>query len=195
MRTKGRQREHEILRAAIRVFARQGYHGSKVGEVAAEAGVAYGLVYHYFGSKEALLEAIFRRTWKQMLRVVQEIEESDTTSQEQLRSVAALVLQAWRLDPELVGVLVREVTRSPQLQNEVDEIAHAFAALERIVVRGQERNELRRDLDARLASWAFYGALEEILTGWVYGRLPDDDEATARAEQTVVSLLLDGLNA
>ena len=195
MRTKAREREHEILRAAIRVFARQGYHKSKVGEVAAEAGVAYGLVYHYFGSKEALLEAIFRRTWKQMLRVVQEIEDSDTTSQEQLRSVAGLVLQAWRVDPELVGVLVREVTRSPQLQNEVDEIAHAFAALERIVARGQERGELRRDLDARLASWAFYGALEEILTGWVYERLPDDDEATARAEQTVVSLLLDGLNA
>jgi TetR/AcrR family fatty acid metabolism transcriptional regulator len=195
VQTRARQREHEILRAAIRVFARQGYHKSKVGEVAAEAGVAYGLVYHYFGSKESLLETIFRRTWKQMLRFVQEIEESDTTSQEQLRAVAGLVLQAWRLDPELVGVLVREVTRSPQLQNEVDEIAHAFAALERIVARGQERGELRPDLDARLASWAFYGALEEILTGWVYGRLPDDEEATARAEQTVVSLLLDGLSA
>jgi AcrR family transcriptional regulator len=195
VQTRARQREHEILRAAIRVFARQGYHKSKVGEVAAEAGVAYGLVYHYFGSKESLLETIFRRTWKQMLRFVKEIEESDTTSQEQLRAVAGLVLQAWRLDPELVGVLVREVTRSPQLQNEVDEIAHAFAALERIVARGQERGELRPDLDARLASWAFYGALEEILTGWVYGRLPDDEEATARAEQTVVSLLLDGLSA
>lgn len=193
MPTRAREREHEILRAAIRVFARGGYHKSKVGDVAAEAGVAYGLVYHYFGSKEALLEAIFRRTWKQLLRFVQEIEESDTTSHEQLRAVAGLVLQAWRLDPELVGVLVREVTRSPQLQNEVDEIAHAFAALERIVARGQERGELRRDLDARLASWAFYGALEEILTGWVFGRLPDDEEATARAEQTVVSLLLDGM--
>jgi TetR/AcrR family transcriptional regulator, fatty acid metabolism regulator protein len=195
VQTRARQREHEILRAAIRVFARQGYHKSKVGEVAAEAGVAYGLVYHYFGSKESLLETIFRRTWKQMLRVVKEIEESDTSAQEQLRAVAGLVLQAWRIDPELVGVLVREVTRSPQLQNEVDEIAHAFAALERIVARGQERGELRPDLDARLASWAFYGALEEILTGWVYGRLPDDEEATARAEQTVVSLLLDGLSA
>ena len=192
---KPRDREREILRAAIRVFATQGYHKSKVGEVAAEAGVAYGLVYHYFGSKESLLETIFRRTWKQMLRFVQEIEESDTTSQEQLRAIAALVLRSWRLDPELVGVLVREVTRSPQLQNEVDEIAHAFAALERIVARGQERGELRRDLDARLASWAFYGALEEILTGWVFGGLPDDEESTAKAEQTVVSLLLDGMTS
>ena len=194
MRTKAQEREREILRAAIAVFARQGYHGSRVGEVAAEAGVAYGLVYHYFGSKEALLEAIFRRTWKRLLRFVKEVEDSGATSQEQLAAIASFVLRSWQLDPELVGVLVREVARSPQLQNEVDEIAHAFAALERVVAGGQERGELRRDLDPRIASWAFYGALEEILTGWVFGRLPDDEEYVAAAERTVVTLLLDGLN-
>ena len=194
MQTRTREREREILRAAIRVFARSGYHGSRVGEVASEAGVAYGLVYHYFGSKESLLETIFRRTWKQLLRLVKEIEESGDPAPDQLRAVASIVLRSWQLDPELVGVLVREVTRSPQLQNEVDEIAHAFAALERIVARGQERGELRRDLDARLASWAFYGALEEVLTGWVFGRLPDDEESIEAAERTVVSMLLDGLS-
>jgi AcrR family transcriptional regulator len=194
VQTRTREREREILRAAIRVFARNGYHGSRVGEVAAEAGVAYGLVYHYFGSKESLLETIFRRTWKQLLRLVKEIEESDDPAPDQLRAVAGVILRSWQLDPELVGVLVREVTRSPQLQNEVDEIAHAFAALQRIVERGQERGELRRDVDARLACWAFYGALEEVLTGWVFGRLPDDEESVERAERTVVSMLIDGLS-
>ena len=52
-----------ILDAAVRVFARQGYDASRVGDVAKEAGVAYGLVYHYFGSKEAVLEAVFRAGW------------------------------------------------------------------------------------------------------------------------------------
>lgn len=195
MQTRAQEREREILRAAIAVFARQGYHRSRVSEVATEAGVAYGLVYHYFGSKEALLEAIFRRTWRRLLRFAKEVEESDTTSQEQLRAIASFVLRSWQLDPELVGVLVREVARSPQLQNEVDEIAHAFAALERVVARGQERGELRRDLNPRLVTWAFYGALEEVLTGWVFGRLPDDEDDVAEAERTVVTLLLDGLNA
>jgi AcrR family transcriptional regulator len=192
--TRTREREREILRAAIRVFAQKGYHASRVGEVAAEAGVAYGLVYHYFGSKESLLETIFRRTWKRLLRFVEELEETDEPAPDQLRLVATFVLRSWQQDPELVGVLVREVARSPQLQNEVDEIAHAFAALERMVARGQARGELRDDVDARLASWAFYGALEEILTGWVFGRLPDDKAAVQEAERTVVALVLDGLS-
>ena len=143
-----RQKRRQILRAAITVFARSGYHGSRVADVAKEAGVAYGLVYHYFGSKEDLLEAIFRRTWSRMLEAVEEVEQEGAPAREQLAAVARIVLGAWPVDPDLVRVLVREVARSPQLGREVDEIAHAFEALERIVSRGQERGELRTDVDA-----------------------------------------------
>jgi TetR/AcrR family transcriptional regulator, fatty acid metabolism regulator protein len=190
-----REKRRRILRAAITVFARNGYHASKVGDVAAEAGVAYGLVYHYFGSKEELLETIFRRTWARMLEAVEEVERSDAPAREQVAAVAAIVLGAWETDPDLVRVLVREVARGPQLQNEVDEIQHAFAALERIVVRGQERGDLRPELDPRLAAWILYGALEEILTGWVFGRLPDAPERVPLAEQAVVAVLCDGIIA
>jgi hypothetical protein len=44
-------------------------------------------------------------------------------------------------------------------------------------------------------SWIFYGALEELLTGWVLGELPDGDEEVARAERTIVDLVYDGLAA
>ena len=188
-----RQKRRQILRAAITVFARSGYHGSRVSDVAKEAGVAYGLVYHYFGSKEDLLEAIFRRTWSRMLEAVQEVERAGAPAREQVAAVAKIVLGAWPVDPDLVRVLVREVARSPQLGSEVDEIAHAFAALERIVSRGQERGEFRTDVDSRLAAWILYGALEEILTGWVFERLPAGAEDVERAEQAVVALLTDGL--
>jgi TetR/AcrR family fatty acid metabolism transcriptional regulator len=188
-----REKRRVILRAAITVFAQHGYHTSRVADVAREAGVAYGLVYHYFQSKEDLLETIFRRTWSRMLEAVQEVEQEDATAREQLASVARIVLGAWQADPDLVRVLVREIARSPQLGNEVDEVEHAFAALERIVARGQQRGELRVDVDPRLAAWILYGALEEILTGWVFDRLPAGPEDVARAEQTVVSVLADGL--
>jgi TetR/AcrR family fatty acid metabolism transcriptional regulator len=187
-----RDKRRQILRAAITVFARSGYHTSRVSDVAKEAGVAYGLVYHYFGSKEDLLEAIFRRTWSRMLEAVQEVELGDAPAREQLTAVARIVLGAWPLDPDLVRVLVREVARSPQLGREVDEIAHAFQALERIVARGQERGELRTDVEPRLAAWILYGALEEILTGWVFERLPAGDDDVERAVQAVVVLLSDG---
>lgn len=188
-----REKRRLILRAAITVFARSGYHTSRVADVAKEAGVAYGLVYHYFGSKEDLLETIFRRTWARMLEAVEEVERAEAPAREQLAAVARIVLGSWQLDPDLVRVLVREVARSPQLGREVDEIAHAFAALERLVARGQERGELRTDVDPRLAAWMMYGALEEILTGWVFERLSASAADVEQAEQAVVALLCDGL--
>jgi hypothetical protein len=90
-------------------------------------------------------------------------------------------------------VLVREVTRSPHLSREVDEIGQALAAIERIVARGQERGELRAGVDPRLAAVILYGALEEILTGWVLGQLPDGDDDVARAERAVVEVVCSGL--
>ena len=184
-----------ILEAAVRVFARKGYHTCRVGEIAEEAGVAHGLLYHYFSSKEEVLETIFRETWTELLAAFKDVEDSGQPAREQLRQVAAILLRSWRRDPDLVRVLVREVARSPQMQRRVGEIGQALAAIQRIVGRGQADGELRSDLDPRLSSWIFYGAIEEILTGWVLGALPDGDEEVARAERTVVELIGSGLAA
>jgi AcrR family transcriptional regulator len=188
------EKPRQILEAAVRAFARKGYHACRVGEIAEEAGVAYGLVYHYFGSKEEVLETIFRDTWTQMLARIREVEEGGEPAREQVRKVTALLLRTWRRDPDLVRVLVREVTRSPErMQRQIEEIGHAYDALERIVAHGQETAEFRDDLDPQIAAAIFYGALEEVLTGWVMGQLPDEDEDIARAEQVVTGLLCDGL--
>ena len=183
-----------ILDAAVTTFARKGYHASRVGDIAEEAGVAYGLVYHYFASKEDVLETIFRETWTELLDAIRAVEGSGQPATEQLRQVAAILLRSWRRQPDLVRVLVREVARSPEVQRRVDEIGEVFAAIERIVARGQAEGDFRRDLDPLLASWILYGAIEEILTGWVLGQLPDGDEEVARAEQTVVALVVGGLS-
>jgi TetR/AcrR family fatty acid metabolism transcriptional regulator len=186
-------RRRQILDAAVRVFARSGFHGARVGDIAEEAGVAYGLVYHYFKSKEQLLETIFRDTWTQMLARVREVEGSGADASEQVRQVTALLLRTWRRDPDLVRVLVREVTRSPHVQQEIEEITEGMKALERIIERGQERGEFRSQIDPRLGAVVFYGALDEILTGWVLGQLPDTDEDIAQAESNVVQLLVEGM--
>ena len=184
-----------ILDAAVRVFAREGYHDARVGDIAKEAGVAYGLVYHYFTSKEAVLEAVFRETWGLMLAAIHDVEERGGPAPDQLRRVCAIVLRAWGNDQDLVRVLVREVARSPQIQREIDEIGQAFAALERIIQRGQDEGAFTSDLSARTVGWMLYGALEEILTGWVMGQLPDDEEAVAEAERTIVAIFANGLRA
>ena len=182
-----------ILDAAVRVFARKGYHSSRVGDIAEEAGVAHGLLYHYFSSKEELLETIFRETWRDLLDAVRAVEETDESARERLAGVAKILLRAWRRDPDLVRVLVREVTRSSHVQRRIDEIDQAFAGLERIIARGQEDGEFRADVDPRMVSYVFYGALEEILTGWVLGQLEDGDEQIAAAEETIVEVVCGGL--
>jgi AcrR family transcriptional regulator len=188
------ERRRQILDAAVRAFAHKGYHASRVSDIAEEAGVAYGLVYHYFESKEAVLEAIFRDTWGMMLEAIKAVADSEPSPREQLRKTAAIVLRTWRDQPDLVRVLVREVTRSgEQLQREVGEIQLAFGALQGIIERGQQEGAFRADIDARLGAVILYGALEEILTGWVLGQLPDGDEDVETAEHAVVQVLCDGL--
>ena len=182
-----------LLGAAVRVFAHKGYHTCRVGDIAEEAGVAHGLLYHYFGSKDEVLQTIFRDTWALMLETIESVQEPGEPARESLRKVAAIVLRTWRNDPDLVRVLVREVTRSPQIQLEIGEVEQAFGRLRGIIERGQESGEFRADLDPRFAATSFYGALEEILTGWVMGQLPDEEEDVARAERTVVELVCGGL--
>jgi TetR/AcrR family fatty acid metabolism transcriptional regulator len=184
-----------ILGAAVRVFARSGYHGSRVGDIAEEAGVAHGLLYHYFSSKEEVLQTIFRENWGELLARFRIVEGSDEPADEKLEGVAKILLRTWRNDPDLVTVMVREVARSRHLQGQVDEVREAFAIVQRIVEQGQAEGLFRSDLDPRLSSWLVYGGLEEVLTGWVLGQLPTGDEEVATAERTAIHLALGGLRA
>ena len=189
------EKPRRILDAAVRVFAAQGYDTARVGDIAEEAGVAYGLVYHYYESKEAVLEAVFREAWGRLLAALALAEETGVDAAEQLELVVKIVLRAWRDDPDLVRLLVREVTRNPHIQDELDEIGQAFASLERMVRRGQADGTFRAELDPKLASWMLYGALEEVLTGWVLGQLPDDAAAVGAAEREVTATMVGGLRA
>jgi TetR/AcrR family transcriptional regulator, fatty acid metabolism regulator protein len=182
-----------ILDAAVSVFARNGYHTSRVGEIAEEAGVAHGLLYHYFDSKEEVLETVFRENWADLLVRFRAVEASDERAEAKLRGIAKILLRTWRNNPALVTVMVREVARTPHVQAQVEEIEEGIRVIQRVIEAGQADGAFRADLDARVASWIFYGGLEEVLTGWVLGRLPDGDEEVARAERTIVDVVCGGL--
>ena len=188
-------RRAELLEAAVHVFAAKGFHASRVGDIANEAGVAHGLLYHYFRSKEEVLETIFRETWSILVRETERIEVSGVPFREQLRRFARIYLGSWLVTPELVRVLVREVGRSPDVGERVDEIRGLFLALRRIVESARDRGEVRADVDVGFAATAFYGALEEILTGWVLGQLPAEEEDVERAVVTIVDVTNAGMAA
>ena len=182
-----------ILDAAVRVFARKGFHTSRVGDIAEEAGVAHGLLYHYFSSKDEVLETIFRENWAILVERIHAVEESGGPAREQLRHVAAILLRTWRHEPDVVRVLVREIVRSPEVGERIDELEKPIDAIQRIVERGQRTGEFRADFDSRLAGIVFYGGIDELLTGWVLGRLPDGDDTVAAAESMLVDVVCAGL--
>jgi AcrR family transcriptional regulator len=190
--TAAEEKRRLILDAAVRVFARSGFHTSRVGDIAEEAGVAHGLLYHYFASKDEVLETIFRENWAILVDRLDAIEQSGEPAYDQLRHVAAVILRNWQHQPDVIRVLVREIARSPEVQARIGELVKPIVAVERIIGRGQTAGELRPDLDAKFAAVAFYGSIEELLSGWVLGQLPDDDDSVAAAERTVAQLI-DGL--
>jgi AcrR family transcriptional regulator len=184
-----------ILDAAVRVFAHKGFHTSRVGDIAEEAGVAHGLLYHYFSSKDEVLDTIFRETWSALLEEIDQIESSDALAREKLQRVAALLLGSWQRHPDVIRVLVREIARSPEVQQRIGDLVKPIEAIQRIIAHGQETGEFRPDFDARLAGIVFYGGVEELLSGWVLGQLPDGDDMVAAAERTLVDVVCGGFLA
>jgi len=190
-----------ILDAAIKVFASNGYHGSRVSDIAREAGIAYGLVYHYFKNKEEILSTIFEERWGGFLEAVEGIAAGPTSTESKLVSVAALILNAYRVRPDWVKVLVLEIQRSSRFAepDQIRAVGALFEGVARIVRDGQERGELRRDLDATLACTVFIGALDLVITSLVLGvTVIDGDEGSEReyylkVARTVVDIFLRGL--
>lgn len=186
-------KRRQLLDAAVRVFARKGFHASRVGDIAEEAGVAHGLLYHYFDSKDELLEAIFRENWSVLVTRIASVEESDEPAADQLRHIAAIVLRTWLHLPDVVRVVVREFGRSPEVAARLGELARPIEAIERVIARGIARGEFRSDIEPRFAATVVYGSIDELLTAWVLGRLPSDEEEVAAAERTLLAISLTGL--
>lgn len=191
----GEEKRQLILDAAVRVFARDGFHTSRVADIATEAGIAHGLLYHYFRSKDEVLTTLFRENWGELLERLRVVEVSDGPADEKLRGIVKIILRTWRNDPALVTVMVREVARSAHLQTQVEDVREAIASIQRVIEQGQRDGVFDAELDPRLAAWVVYGGLEELLTGWVLGLLPEGDDAVAHAERTVVDVVLGGLRA
>jgi AcrR family transcriptional regulator len=186
-------KRRQLIDAAVRVFARKGYHASRVGDIAEEAGVAHGLLYHYFKSKDQVLEAVFQENWSLLILRIESVEETDEPASDQLRHIAAIVLRTWLHLPDVVRVVIQEFGRSPELAERIGELTLPIEAIQRTIVRGIERGEFRQDIDPRFAATVVYGSIDELLTGWVLGRLPGDEESVAIAEQTMVEVILRGL--
>jgi len=192
------EKRRAILHAAVRVFAEKGYHGCRIADVARQAGVAYGLVYHYFRNKEELLENVFAEQWAIFIAAIRAIREGPGSASERLAGVCRFAVDVFKTAPAAVRVLLLEVARTPNVMR-AGSTRQTFEQAVRLVAdmvrEGQEGGELRRSADPLVAAAALLGALELSLTGMVVGLIPGGTEPEVeRAKQQVVDFALRGLH-
>src|SRR6476661_2954935 len=190
-------RRRQILDAAVRVFAEKGFTQCRVSDIAEEAGVAYGLVYHYFGSKDEVLDTLFLERWDVMVDVIGDIDGQDIPAREKLRAIASFIVDSYRHDPDVMKVIIVEVTRAANSfgQTHLDVIRKAYARIADIVARGQADGEFKAEVTPQFAALAFYGAIEQVLTGWIFDFLPRGDAEYEQAKTFVVETICGGLDA
>jgi TetR/AcrR family transcriptional regulator, fatty acid metabolism regulator protein len=192
------QRRRDILRAAVTVFARQGYTGCRMADVAREAKVAYGLVYHYFEDKDALLQSVFDTGWRRFVLRVEAGFSQSATVEEKVRHIVAVAFEAYRRDPKWVKVLILEVGRSPNggKVNRAEAYTHIVRFVAEHLRQAQAHRHLPQHHDAVLAASLLFGAIEMALTPFVLGLLDRlDADVLARAQRQVENTCLNGIYA
>ena len=184
-----------ILDAAVRVFARQGFHTCRVSDIADEAGVAYGLVYHYFRSKDEVLDTLFLERWNVLLETIREVDAREEPARDKLEAIAAFIVDSYRHDPDLMKVIIVEVTRAANSfgQTHIAKITEAYDLIGAVVQKAQVAGEFRSDISPQFAAMAFYGAIEQVLTGWIFDVLPQAEQDLERAKRSVVDTICGGL--
>jgi TetR/AcrR family transcriptional regulator, fatty acid metabolism regulator protein len=184
-----------ILEAAVRVFARQGFHTCRVSDIADEAGVAYGLVYHYFSSKEEILDTLFLERWDVMLEAIAEVDASPRSPREKLQAIAGFIVESYRHDPELMKVIIVEVTRAANTfgRTHLAKIREAYGQIAGIVARAQAAGVFREQISPEFAALAFYGLIEQVLTGWIFDSDSVSEDELERAKSLIVETICRGL--
>jgi AcrR family transcriptional regulator len=193
--SKAPDKRRVILDAAVRVFARQGFHACRVSDIADEAGVAYGLVYHYFASKDEVLDTLFLERWNVMLELIREVDAEPLPVREKLGAIASFIVDSYRHDPDLMKVIIVEVTRAANSfgQTHLAQIRTAYELIGAIVEQAQADGYFKPEIEARFAAMAFYGAIEQLLTGWIFDLRPQGEEEFERAKWLVIEMVCGGL--
>jgi TetR/AcrR family transcriptional regulator, fatty acid metabolism regulator protein len=196
-RASGGDKRQMILDAAVIVFARRGFHACRVSDIADEANVAYGLVYHYFRSKDEILDTLFLDRWNNLLGVISKTDEQQIPVREKLHAIASFIVDSYRHDPDLMKVIIVEVTRAANSfgRTHRGKIREAYALIADIVAKAQADGAIKREVTPAFAALAIYGAIEQVLTGWIFDMLPHGEAEFDMATDRIVETICGGLEA
>ncbi|MCB9663999.1 MAG: TetR/AcrR family transcriptional regulator [Alphaproteobacteria bacterium] len=181
-------RRTRILDAAVRVFATRGHTATRIADIAQEAGVAYGLVYHYFGSKDALLDTVFDENWATFAEVVEGVAASDRSARDKVRVVLDYALASAETYPERVQVILLEYGRRARLGQALTHahVARVVATLRALFQGAAARGELAPGAVPEVLPVVLLGALQSVIVAMLVDREPLE---AAAVRSTILSLL------
>ncbi len=191
-RRSGDKRDR-ILQAAVKVFARSGFHATRVSDVAKAAGVADGTIYLYFKSKEELLFSLFQDRVEKLLAFMREELPKKADAPARLRAVIDMQLGLLEDERDLAEVITVILRQSNRLMKEfaAPHFNAYLDAIARIVAEGQASGAFRQDISPHVAARAIFGALDGITLTWALGRA--EQGALGRAAGQLAEVLLRGL--
>lgn len=213
---KGVDKRRLILDSAVKVFADKGYDGTRISDIARDAEIAYGLVYHYFKNKEEILDTIFLERWGEFIEEIEAISAAGFGIEEKLFRIARVIARAYSTRADWAKVLVFEIQRSQRLADpaRLQSIGCLFRRIAELLRSAQTKGELRPDIDPELACYIFVGGLDIVVTSRVLDLIPlesqlgagglgaggdetqrgaRDDAFSEKLARTVVELFLNGM--
>jgi AcrR family transcriptional regulator len=164
-----KDKETVILDAALRIIKQKGFHKARMSDIAKDAEISYGLVYHYFRNKEDLFDAILNRWWHALFQLMASIIKCDDNVQSKLRHIISYFLDTYQTSPELVNIFITEISRSTTnlTHTRLDNFKKFMSLTDRIIAEGQKNKILRPDYKARYLTYIFLGALETFVSALV----------------------------
>jgi AcrR family transcriptional regulator len=130
-----------------------------------------------------------------MLSAIEEADRAQHSPQAKLQAIAGFIVDSYRRDPELMKVIIVEVTRAANTfgRTHLEKIREAFALIAGIVARAQQEGAFRDEITPEFAALAFYGLVEQVLSGWIFDRAAVNEDELERAKQMIVATICRGL--
>lgn len=193
-----KEKQAVIFDAALKVVREKGFHRARIADIAEEAGISYGLVYHYFKNKEDLCNEILTQWWAKLYQLLEDIKKSEGDFTAKLRGLILYFLNTYQKKPDSIHIFITQISRSTNnmTKTRLDDFKKFFCLTEAILTQGQQKGVMRSDVESRYLTYIFLGALDTFLSVMVLGNEKiKNDRQKEKIADSILEVFLNGAKA
>jgi TetR/AcrR family fatty acid metabolism transcriptional regulator len=195
MQTNDSEKKKIIIDAALKLFSKKGYTRARMMDIAKEAGMSYGLLYHYYKSKDAIFETIVEDWWSKLFSELASLKGSKLPIKNNLEKFIRFLLNAYATNPQQVEIYVTEVSRGFVYHSEHrvrENFLWVFALCEQLFAVYQDRGELRHDISTHHLANIFLGSIDSFMSNIVFGKVKITEDQGNRIVKSILDVFLHG---